>query len=276
VNLSQSLILGLVEGVTEFLPVSSTGHMILVKEWMGLEHSAQLEAFLIVIQVGAILAVVTVFWRRFLGWINGWLNIIRRDETQESNVHFQNRRESLFFVASVVPFAIVGYLIKDFVKLLFSVNVVAWALITGAFLIFLVEWLEQRKTTHKMLTFSELTFKKAVLIGCCQCLALWPGFSRSAATILGSRMLGFERKDAAEISFLMGFPALFGTALYETLKNHQNMSSEWVFSIVIGSIVAWITAVVCVKALVRFLQRYSLVWFAWYRLLLGSALLIFL
>lgn len=265
------VLLSVVEGITEFLPVSSTGHMIIVKDFLGLEKTAALDAFLVIVQSGAILAVVTLFLPLFLNWLRAWWALAFQSP-QRSAENIRHRQQSLFVALSVLPFATVGFLNKDFIKGLFSVQVVAWALITGGLLILLDEFvLSRRRQVERSL--ESLTLKDALLIGVGQCLALWPGFSRSAATIVAGRAVGFSRAAAAEVSFLLGLPALLGTAGYEAIKEFRHLNGEWLGFLLVGIGISWVVAYVCVRTFVAFLKRFPLSVFAYYRIVLGIVLI---
>ncbi len=268
------IVLSVVEGITEFLPISSTGHLIIFKNLMNLGESEQLNAFLVIVQSGAILAVVSVFFPVLLKWVKSWLSLFHKSEIK-SATDVKHRQHSMGVALSVVPFAVVGFLNKDFIKSLFSVKIVGFALITGGILIILDEYFLRRfrKSERDM---SSLTIRDTFLVGVGQCLALWPGFSRSAATILTGRWLGFSRSASAEIGFLIGLPALLGTALYETIKVYKQLDAQWIQFLIVGIIIAWGVAYICVKSFVKFLTRYPLTVFAVYRIILGTAILLFL
>lgn len=267
------VILSVVEGVTEFLPVSSTGHMIIVKDLMHLENSKALDAFLVIVQSGAILAVVTLFWPLFMSWLKAWAALVTKSNTHGAE-SIKLRQQSIFIALSVLPFAIVGLLNKDLIKSMFSINVVAMALIVGGVLILIDEFFLQRfhKTERATDTF---TLRDALVVGVGQCLALWPGFSRSAATILTSRALGFSRAAAAEVSFLVGLPALLGTAGYESIKEAKHLTPEWLGFLAVGILISWFVAYVCVRSFVAFLKRFPLSIFAVYRIVVGCVLLFY-
>lgn len=268
--------LSVVEGITEFLPVSSTGHMILVREILKMEESKQLDAFLVIVQAGAILAVTTIFLQQFLQWSRSWLVILKNQPANakiKSNVH-----QSLAFGLSVIPFAVIGYMNKDFVKSLFSFDVVAYALITGGIFMLVGEYFCNKATKKRVVekNLQDFGYRDAFFVGMGQCLALWPGFSRSAATIIVSRFTGFSRKGAAEVSFLVGMPTLLGAAGYETLKAYKDLNAEWIQFLVVGILVAWVTAYFCVKGFVAYLRKYSLSAFAYYRISVGILILLFM
>jgi undecaprenyl-diphosphatase len=268
----ETSILAVVEGVTEFLPVSSTGHLILTKHLMGLTESESLDAFLVVVQAGAIFSVVTLYYKILKSWCESWLSIfIRRLQTPESA---SLRNQSFAFAMSILPFGVLGFLFKPFVKSLFSYKSVAVALIVGGVVILVVEKYLEKKVVHEK-EINSLTFKSAFTIGIGQCLALWPGFSRSAATILMSRTLGFSRSASAEISFLIGLPTLLGASLYEGVSSAKYLTGEWVWYLISGIFLSWLTALVCIKLFVSFLKKYSLGIFAYYRIVVGILILVF-
>lgn len=270
-----SILLSIVEGVTEFLPISSTGHMIVVRRLLSLEKSDALDAFLVIVQAGAILAVVTLFWPTLWTWLRAWSALVFRKSVGNAT-YIGARIQSLLFALSVIPFAVIGYLFKDFVKSLFDVRVVAFALLTGGVVILLDEWFISRFRVGKERSIESFRLGDAVLIGFGQCLALWPGFSRSAATLLVGRWRGFSRNAAAEVSFLIGLPTLFGTALYEAKSSWHFIDSEMKFQLLVGVLIAWVTAYICVKWFVSFLKRFPLTLFAFYRIILALILIFFI
>ena len=266
------LILSVVEGVTEFLPVSSTGHMIIVSNLLKLPESKQLDAFLVIVQAGAILAVITACWPTLLRWVRGWLALLGASEGEGSAEHIAERRQSLFVAMAVIPFAVVGFALRNVVKSLFSPNVVASALIVGAVLILVSEFVQRRRKTPER-TSATMGFADALAIGLGQCCALWPGFSRSAATIMAGQARGFSRSTAAELSFLVGLPTLLGTAGYEALKSWHDLTSDWLQYLAVGILVSWIVAYICVKSFIAFLKRFPLSVFAYYRIVIGVIIL---
>lgn len=277
-NLLDAVVLSVVEGVTEFLPVSSTGHMILFQKLLGVEETEAVDAFLVIVQSGAILAVLTVFWPTFLRWTRAWLRLlpfVRARGEGEGATSVSDRVQSVYFALSVVPFALVGYFNKDFIKSLFDVRVVAYALLFGGFFILLDEWFLSRRRSGKERSIESFSIVDSLVIGLGQCLALWPGFSRSAATIIFGRWRGFSRTASAEVSFLIGLPTLCGVALYEAKSSWHLISEDLRFQLAIGIGVAWVTAFVCVKSFLIFLKRFPLSLFAYYRILVAGLLLYF-
>lgn len=277
-NLLDAIILSVVEGVTEFLPVSSTGHMILFQKLLGVEESEAVDAFLVIVQSGAILAVLTVFWPTFLRWARAWLSLLSLGgflAVRGGATSVSDRIQSVYFALSVVPFALVGYFNKDFIKSLFDVRVVAYALLFGGVFILIDEWFLSRRRSGKERALESFSLMDAFVVGCGQCLALWPGFSRSAATIIFGRWRGFSRTASAEVSFLIGLPTLCGVALYEAKSSWHLISDDIRLQLGIGIGVAWVTAFICVKSFLIFLRRFPLSLFAYYRILLAGLLLYF-
>ena len=253
--------LGIIEGLTEFLPVSSTGHLIIAGRWLTFSDPAFENMFNIVIQFGAILAVVFYFWNDIFPFT--------RDREK-------NRRTwklwGLILVA-FLPAAVIGVCIDDWMEAhLFNPISVAIALITGAVLIFIAE---ARSDRHSVAEPGQITIRLALAVGLFQCLAMWPGMSRSASTIIGAVFCGFARPLAAEFSFLLGIPTIMGASFFKLLKAGFDFSAyQWVI-LTLGTIVSFITALVVVKFFMGYLKKYSLRPFAIYRILLGIAVLIF-
>lgn len=257
-----AIILGIVEGLTEFLPVSSTGHLIIAGHLLNFT-GPKAETFEIVIQLGAILAVVVLYWDRFVGLI----------------FPVENRKFSgvyglwLLFLTSL-PASVVGLLTHHYIKAyLFSPFTVALALAAGAGLILVVEAIDLKKTAQ---TVDEITPKIALGIGLFQCLALWPGFSRSASTIMGGMLLGAKRTVAAEYSFIAAVPIMFAATGYDFLKNYELFESGDLIFLLIGFVVSFIAAWLAIKGFIVLLGRLTLRPFAVYRLALAALILLFL
>jgi len=257
-----AIILGIVEGLTEFLPISSTGHLIIAGHLLNFT-GPKAETFDIVIQLGAILAVVVLYWDRFVG-------LFFPDKTRKfSGVYGL----WLLFLTSL-PASVLGLLTHHYIKeYLFSPFTVAVALAVGAVLIFVVEGREKQYTT---LTLDEITPKTAFGIGLFQCLALWPGFSRSASTIMGGMLLGAKRTVAAEYSFIAAVPIMFAATGYDFLKNYQLFESGDLIFLFIGFAVSFVAAWLAVKGFIVLLGRLTLRPFAVYRILLAALILLFL
>jgi len=280
-SIPQAIILGLVEGITEFLPISSTGHLILASAMLGLddtpEQKAAIDAFNIVIQGGAILAVLGLYRARVMQMIRGLLGRDARGLQLAINL----------FVA-FLPAAVLGVLLEEAIeKHLFSPIPVLGALaVGGVVMIFIGRW--QRRMFQSEaggnddhgLAFTDiehLSWRRALLIGLLQCLAMWPGTSRSMVTIVGGMLVGLRPRHAAEFSFLLGLPTLGGACLYKGAKNVMGDGPSmfetlgWL-PIVVGVVVAMLSAAVAIKWLVGFLNSHGLALFGWYRLALCAVL----
>lgn len=254
-------ILGLVEGATEFLPVSSTGHLILVGHLIGFTGE-KADSFDVIIQLGAILAVVVLYWKRF--W---WL-------VSPKPLHaFSGIRGLWLLFLTCLPAGLLGLAARKAIKTyLFGPTTVALALAVGALMIF---WVESRKSRDRFYTLDEMTPKLALGIGFFQCLALWPGFSRSAATIMGGMLLGAKRGLAAEYSFIAAVPLMFAATLYDFYKSAHLFSAKDLGVLGIGFVVSFVAALVAVKGFIVMVKRVSLRPFAWYRLALAGAVFLF-
>jgi len=256
-----SVLLGIVEGLTEFLPVSSTGHLILATQLFGYDADTW-KTFNIVIQLGAILAVVVQFWRTF--WAVG-SGLLRFNPT------------SLRFVRNVLlaflPSAILGVLLKHQIEgLLGSPLVVAWALIIGGIAILVVERIAKQ---GPLTGVAELPVGQCLGVGLAQCIAMVPGVSRSGATIMGALAMGIERRTAAEFSFFLAVPTMLGATALELLGARHELAAGlgpvgWT-QIAIGFVVAFIVALVVIKAFMAFVSRSGFGPFAWYRIVAGAA-----
>lgn len=261
-SLITAIILGIVEGVTEFLPVSSTGHLILATELLGFD-AQKWKVFNIVIQLGAILAIVVLYWRTFTGVLGG---LVAR---QPASLRFVRN-----ILVAFVPAAVIGVALHKKIDLLLGKpEYVAWALIVGGVAILIVERLAKRGSVTRVADMSALTSAK---IGLLQCLALWPGVSRSGATIMGALALGVERKTAAEFSFFLAVPTMLGAFVYELFKYRDALTEDLVTLIAVGFVVAFVVALVVVRIFVAFISRHGFGPFAVYRIIAGVAALIWL
>ena len=239
-------ILSLIEGLTEFLPISSTGHLILTSAILEIPPSDYLKAFEIIIQFGAILAVV-VLYRSRLKW------------------NFEYYRKVFF---AFLPAAVVGFLLKDHLtNLLDSSLVVAWALIAGGVVLLFVD------SFFKNNTGSEFSTKKAVFVGFLQCLALIPGVSRSAATIIGGQLAGLTREKAAEFSFILAIPTLSAATFYKLWKIRAQLDVGQSFDLVLGVLLSFVFAVIAIRFFITILNKYGLKYFGIYRIVLGAIVL---
>ena len=251
-----AVVMGLIEGVTEFLPVSSTGHLILADEALGFGAAVGEQfatTFEVVIQLGAILAVVVAYPGRFAG-------LLRLGRNQG----FSGLRGIGLLVVTSAPAALVGLAAKDAIEArLFNPTAVAVALALGAVWILVVERLRLRSRLEGL---DAITWKEALAVGLFQCLSLWPGMSRSASTILGAMIVGVDRKTATEYSFFAAVPIMVAATGYTMLKSWSGMTPAQAGVLAIGFVVSFASALVAVKLFVRFLTRHTLAPFGWYRL----------
>jgi len=260
-----AVILGIVEGLTEFLPVSSTGHLLVAENFLGLDKE-QWEAFTVVIQLGAVLSVVAVYWRKIWEIVSG----LGSDPKAR---HF-----SLAVIVAFLPAAILGVL---FIKVIngFLLDparapaVIATTWILGGIVILIFERIAP---VARYTDADTLPLSKALQIGLCQCLSLIPGVSRSGATILGGELLGVERKAAAAFTFYLAVPTMLGASVFEVYKHHSGLTSGRIEIIAIGFVVSFAVAFGVVKTFIGFIGRYGLKPFGWYRIAAGLALIAFI
>ncbi|CAM2060369.1 Undecaprenyl-diphosphatase [Desulfovibrionales bacterium] len=256
-------IMGVVEGLTEFLPVSSTGHLIIVGHLLNYtgKHTATFE---IVIQFGAILAVIIFYWRRFIGLL-----------TPETIKHqeLSGLRGLWLLLLTSLPASLLGLFTYKAIKLhLFNPMNVAMALVIGGAALFIVEALPRRE---RVTSVDDINSAMALGIGLFQCLALWPGFSRAGSTIMGAMILGADRKTAAEYSFLAAVPILAAATLYDLYRNWEYLDKDDLSLIALGFVISFIAAWGAVKGLIYLLGHMTLRPFAWYRLILAMAIWLF-
>lgn len=257
-----AIILGIVEGLTEFLPVSSTGHLILFGHWLGFEGPLA-ATFEIFIQLGAILAVVVLYWPR-------WLGLLKLDWRPG----FAGLRGISLLALTCLPMLITGFLCYGMIKeRLFNPTTVAIGLGLGGLAILLVE--RSRKPAGQQ-GLDAITGRQALAVGLFQCLAVWPGVSRAASTILGGRLVGVDRRAATEYSFFVASPMLAAAAGYDLLKNLPLIQGKdlWVFGLGFG--VAFLTAWVALKLFMRYVSTHTLTAFGWYRLAVALLVLVVL
>lgn len=261
-ELSSAALLGIVEGLTEFLPVSSTGHLILVGDLISLKGE-KVEFFDVFIQLGAILAVLLLYHRRFAGL----LRIRGGFHTQG----FEGTAGILKIGVACLPAFVLGALLHGFIKeRLFSSLTVAAALLVGAFLMI---WAERGERRIRSGDVGEIRIKDAFLIGLAQCLALWPGMSRSACTIVGGLLCGLERRVAAEFSFLVAVPVMFAAVAFDAYKSLSFLEMADLPFYLTGFIVSFVSALVAVRVFIALLGRFTLVPFAWYRIVLAGVVM---
>ncbi|MGE5060356.1 MAG: undecaprenyl-diphosphate phosphatase [Betaproteobacteria bacterium] len=252
-------LLGIVEGITEFLPVSSTGHLIISGHLLGFVGD-EAASFEVIIQLGAILSVVLLYWRRFVGLIPASVKAF-----EASNLEGWS---GLWRIAlATFPALVVGYGARHVIKeQLFNPSAVTLALAIGGIAILLVERYAAKRKTNSL---ERLTLPQALGVGLFQVLALWPGTSRAAATIVGGMLLGLDRKSAAEFSFLIAVPVMLAASGYELIKMRHEMALQNVLQLGVGFVISFIVALITVKVFVSFLQRGKLTPFAWYRILVA-------
>jgi len=269
VDYFQALILGLVEGITEYLPVSSTGHLLLAQRLLGIPSSTASDAFAISIQGGAILAVLGLYRARVAGMVRGLLG---RDEA--------GKKLALNLIAAFIPAAVLGLLLEKIIKkYLFAGEqwglwpvVAAW--FVGGLAILAVSWQRRRAgaTPRAGLSLDELTLRMAVIVGVAQCLAMWPGVSRSLITIVGGVLVGLSLPAAVELSFLLGVITLSAATAKDAWDNGAEMLAAYgPVPLAIGFLSAWISAILAVRWMVGYLNRHGMEIFGWYRVLLAVA-----
>ena len=267
-NIFQSIIIAIVEGLTEFLPVSSTGHMIIAEEALGVEHNDFVNAFTAIIQFGAILSVVWLYWKRFFH-LNQVPEGVKGAKALLIKYDFYWK-----LLVAFVPAAVIGFLLGDFIdSLLENVTVVAVMLVAGGVLMLFVDKWFNRSTT------APLTEKRALTIGFYQCIAMIPGVSRSMATIVGGMQQGLTRKDAAEFSFFLAVPTMFAATAYKLLKliiepESLQLLVDNIWVLIVGNVVAFIVAVLAIKFFINYVTKYGFKAFGYYRIIVGAAIII--
>ena len=256
--LLHALILGLVEGVTEFLPISSTGHLILAGQLLGF-NGEKAKVFMIAIQLAAIFAVVWEYRVRL-----SHVAVTLRSEPA-------SQRLAINLMAGFLPAAVLGFLFyKEIKHYLFNPIVVASALVVGGVLIL---WAERRKHVVSTPTVDDLNWRRALAVGFAQALAMVPGTSRSGATIIGGLFLGLSRKAAAEFSFLLAIPTMFAATAYDLYKNWQLFDLNDVPLFMVGGVASFVSALIAVRTLLKFVSRHDYTVFAWYRIVFGGVVL---
>lgn len=266
----KALILGIVEGLTEFLPVSSTGHLIVAGSVLNFDGEFE-KTFDVVIQLGAILAVCWEFRRKIGAVVTG---LPARPDA---------RRFALNVVVATIPAVVLGLLFEKSIKsVLFSPVPVAFALVAGGLIIL---WVEGRRRAGagagnapppaRVNSLDDISLLDALKVGCAQCCALIPGMSRSGSTIIGGMLFGIERRVATEFSFFLAIPIIFGATVYELHKTWQTLSVDWLGLFGVGFVAAFISAFACVRWLLRYISSHDFTAFAWYRIAFGLVILLF-
>jgi undecaprenyl-diphosphatase len=261
-----AIILGIVEGVTEFLPVSSTGHLILATELLGFDAD-KWAAFNVIIQLGAILAIIVLYWRTFWAVLEGMLRGNRVSWTFVRNI-----------LIGFLPSAILGFLLINKIEaLLGNAQVVAFALIAGGIAILVIERLVK---PGEIVGVAEMPIGTAIGVGLVQCLSMIPGVSRSGATIMGGLSLGVERRTAAEFSFFLAIPTMLGATTLELVKHRDTLmtgaSGVGFTAVAVGFVVSFVVALIVVRGFVHYISRHGFAPFAWYRIAAGLAALAWL
>jgi undecaprenyl-diphosphatase len=255
----QAIIMGIVEGLTEFLPISSTGHLILTGELLGFLDEEKRHVFEIFIQIGAMLAVIWEYREKFVRTLSG----VTRPGP-DRNLFTQ-------VVVAFIPAAFIGYFCSDLINdYLFNPEAVATSFIVGGFIIL---WAEKRQHQIRIEETEQMTVMDALKVGLFQCLALIPGTSRSGATIIGGLLLGFSRKSATEFSFFLAVPTLSAASLYSLFKARDLLSLDDMGLFMVGLVASMLSAFVAIRALLKFIATHTFVVFAWYRIAFGFVVL---
>ena len=245
-SLFHALILGIIEGITEFLPISSTAHLILASHVLRLGDSEFVKSFEIIIQFGAILSVVVLYWKRFWNW-----EVLKK------------------LVVAVIPTGVIGLTVYKAIKgyLLGSVPVVLAALVVGGIALIIFEKFQQRSDSDA--DFSEITYRKAFLIGLFQAIAVIPGVSRSAATIVGGSLIGVSKRTIVDFSFMLAVPTMLAATGLELVKGQSALAGHY-HVLAVGFVVSFITAIVAVKSFLGYIKKRDFAAFGWYRIVLAA------
>ncbi|MFJ7663475.1 undecaprenyl-diphosphate phosphatase [Lysinibacillus sp. NPDC097162] len=268
IELLKALILGFVEGMTEFAPVSSTGHMIIVDDmWLKTDEflgKYPANTFKIVVQLGSILAVVVVMWKRMLSLV-GLYNISGQSRSMKGRFNLMH------VIVGMLPAVVLGFAFKDFIDdHLFKVEHVIYALVAGAILMIAADKFAPRKP--KVESLDDISYGMAFKVGLVQCLSLWPGFSRSGATISGGVLFGISHRVAADFTFIMAVPIMAGASLVSVLKNWDTLSMDYLGFYVVGFISSFVFALLSIKFFLALISKVKLMPFAIYRLVLAAIL----
>lgn len=258
ISLLQATVLGIVEGLTEFLPVSSTGHLIIASDLVGFAGTPGADAFVVAIQSGAILAVCWYYRERILAVLKGLFSV-RREQRLAVNT-----------VLGFIPAAVIGIMVAGTIKAyFFNPLTVAIALIVGGLIILWVERPDRKDRPARVERMDDLTWRDALLVGFVQCLAMIPGTSRSGATIIGGMALGLSRQAATEFSFFLAIPTIFGATVYDLWESHEALLGAGTAPLLVGTFVSFVSALVVVHWLIRFVAHNDFRGFGWYRIAFG-------
>jgi undecaprenyl-diphosphatase len=250
-DILQAIIIGAIEGFTEFLPISSTGHMIVASKFLGIEQSNLVKAYEVIIQFAAILAVVLLY----------------REKINFKEIDLWSK-----IMAAFLPLAIIGFLLKDWIKEIFVIETVAWMFIVGGIIFIVVEYFhnDEEKSAKEV---EEITWIQSMIIGFGQVLSLVPGTSRAGSTIIAGMLSGVNRKASTEFSFLLAIPVMTAVAGYDLFKHYDEFMGADLTAFFIGFIVAFLVAYITIKLFIVFLQRFTFVAFGIYRIIFGIILL---
>ncbi|MDG6025843.1 MAG: undecaprenyl-diphosphate phosphatase [Candidatus Brocadia sp.] len=244
----EALMLAIIEGITEFLPISSTGHMVIASTFMGINENTLTKNFEIVIQLGAILSVVALYWRKFLTSFRFYLRL----------------------AFAFLPAAVAGFFLEDYIDLLLANIwvVIASLILGGIILIFADRWFRHAEGTEEQ----EISWFQGFKIGCFQCIAMIPGVSRSAATIIGGMAVGLNRRTAAEFSFFLAVPTMLGASAKKMMDSYKTIQNHDIAILAFGSFVAFLVAMVAIRAFIGFLKQHGFKWFGYYRIIFGMTI----
>lgn len=266
-DLLETVIIAIVEGLTEFLPVSSTGHMIIAQSLLNVESTPFVKAFTVIIQFGAILSVICLYWKRFF-----------RPDTLNQGKSYWRAMYDFYarLVVGVLPAVVLGLAFNDFIESnLGNVQLVAWMLIIGGVFMLFCD-----RIFNKGSEDTKLTYKRALVIGLVQCISMIPGVSRSMATIVGGMAQRLTRKAAAEFSFFLAVPTMFAATVYKLAKLFMEGGTEILrenlAALIVGNVVAFIVALLAIKFFIAFVTKYGFKAFGWYRIIVGAVILILL
>lgn len=253
-DIFQSIILGIIEGFTEFLPISSTGHLIVASEFLGIDQTNVTKAYEVIIQFAAILAVVLNY----------------KDKFHPSKIELWKKLTLAF-----IPIGAVGFIFSSQIKMMFNVQIVAYMFIIGGIIFLIVEKFYKETDTH-IDDVEKISYKQALYIGIAQIFALIPGTSRAGSTIIGAMLVGLNRKASAEFSFLLAFPVMCAVTGYDLLKHYQDFTDANFLVLAIGFVVSFIVAYLTIKLFLKFLENFTFIAFGIYRIIFGIFLLIVL
>lgn len=258
----KSIVLGIVEGVTEWLPISSTGHMILVNEFIANDGFTSSDLYLYVIQLGAILAVVTIFFKKLNPFA---LSKTREEKTATWQMWFK-------VVAACIPAAVIGLCFNDYMD-----KIENWAVVSAMLIVYGIAFIivENRRKNEKIVSLGDMSYKTAVLIGLFQVLSIVPGTSRSGATILGAIILGCSREIAAEFSFFLAIPVMFGVSLLKIVTYDGALDGDNLAILLTGMAVAYLVSLMAIRFLMNYVRNHDFKTFGWYRIVLGIVVILY-